>query len=406
MNTIATVNCVGIDVSKGKSTIAILRPLGEVVKTPFEVSHTSSELKELCHLLQELEGEIKIVMEYTGKYYQPIARYLCESGFFVSVIHAKLIHDFANNSIRKIKTDKADAVKIASYGLANWELLRPYSQEEEMRFILKTLNRQYNKYMKQYVAARNNYIALLDQTFPDMKNLFKSARRPNGHMKWIDASMRFWHAECVSCHTLEFFTKLYNKWCLENGYKCSTAKAKTIYMLAAECVPSLPKNEYTQAVMQQAVSELIRISETIATTQKEMNTVASMLPEYPIVLSMDGVGTTLGPQIMAEIGDVRRFSSKEKLVAFAGVDAPPYQSGKFASNNRHISKRGSAELRKSVFQVVSCRAQVNKETDPVCQYLAKKKAEGKHYYTCMIACCNKFLRIYYAQVKEYLDSVA
>ena len=98
MNTIATVNSVGIDVSKGKSTIAILRPLGEVVKTPFEVFHTSSGLKELCHLLQELEGETKIVMEYTGKYYQPIARYLCEAVFFVSVVHAKLMHDFANNS--------------------------------------------------------------------------------------------------------------------------------------------------------------------------------------------------------------------------------------------------------------------------------------------------------------------
>ena len=118
MNASETVNCVGIDVSKGKSTIAIMRPLGEIVKSPYEVAHTSSELEMLVETIRTLEGETRIMMEYTGKYYQPIARYLNDAGFFVCAVHAKLIHDFANNSIRKIKTDKADAVKIANYGLS------------------------------------------------------------------------------------------------------------------------------------------------------------------------------------------------------------------------------------------------------------------------------------------------
>ena len=98
-------NSVGIDVSKGKSTIAVMRPLGEIIKRPFEIRHSQSDLKKLADLLNSLEGDVRIVMEYTGTYYQPIARFLYDSGFFVSVVHAKLIHDFANNSIRNVKTD-------------------------------------------------------------------------------------------------------------------------------------------------------------------------------------------------------------------------------------------------------------------------------------------------------------
>lgn len=104
-------NIVGIDVSKGKSTIAVMRPFGEIVISPFEVKHTSSDLKVLADTLNRLDGKTRVVMEYTGKYYQPIARYLYESGLYVSVVHAKIIHDFANNSIRRIKTDKYETIK-------------------------------------------------------------------------------------------------------------------------------------------------------------------------------------------------------------------------------------------------------------------------------------------------------
>lgn len=80
-----------------------------------------------------------------------------------------------------------------------------------------------------------------------------------------------------------------------------------------------------------------------------MQRLASMLPEYPVVLAMRGVGEMLGPQLMAEIGDVRRFPHKKSLVAFAGVDAPPFQSDAFESANRSISKRDSLALRKALF---------------------------------------------------------
>lgn len=86
-------NAVGIDVAKGKSMVAAMRPFGEVVAKPFEVRHTTSELRKLADYLKSLDGETRVIMEYTGRYYQPIARYLYEAGIFVSVVHAKLIHE-------------------------------------------------------------------------------------------------------------------------------------------------------------------------------------------------------------------------------------------------------------------------------------------------------------------------
>ena len=108
-------NCVGIDVSKGKSMIAVMRPFGEVVVSPFEVRHTASELSELARLLKNLDGETRVVMESTGNYHAPVAWLLHGAGFYVSVVNAMLVHDYGNNSLRRGKTDKKDAVKLANY---------------------------------------------------------------------------------------------------------------------------------------------------------------------------------------------------------------------------------------------------------------------------------------------------
>lgn len=398
-------NAVGIDVSKGKSTIAVMRPFGEIVVSPFEITHSSSDLKMLTNILNELDGDTRIIMEYTGKYYQPIAHFLYDSGFFVSVVHAKLIHDFANNSIRKVKTDKADSIKIANYGLTNWQDLTPFSKTDDIRTLLKSYNRQYNLYMKQYVTAKNNLISLLDQTCPGLDKIVLGKRRPNGQTKWIDAAHRFWHCRYITSFSEKKFIETYNAWCKRNGYKRDSTKAVSIYQHAKECVPTLPNNEYTKAIIRNAADNATQLSKLLVTIQVEMNRLAAMLPEYPVVMSLNGVGETLGPQLMAEIGDVRRFPHRSNLIAYAGLDAPPFQSGKYEAKSRHISKRGSSALRKTLYQVVGVIQQHQLYDSPVHDFIMRKKAEGKPYYVCLTAGCNKFLRIYYARVKEYLNNL-
>lgn len=399
-------NAVGIDVSKGKSMIAVMRPFGEVVASPYEVNHTCSELKELTKFLKSLKGETRVIMEYTGKYFEPIAKHLHEAGLFVSVVNAILVHDYGGNTLRRGKTDKKDAIKLANYALDRWVDLVEYIPEEEIRQTLKVYNRQYNQYVKLKVMLKNNLISILDQTFPNANKLFSApSRKANGHEKWIDFAAKFWHHECVSKLSENAFKERYQKWCKRAGYNYSDAKATEIYIKSQQQVHSLPKSEATKLLVTQAILQLNTIAETLAAIINEMRRLSAMLPEYDVVMAMHGVGDTIGPQLMAEIGDVRRFYSKKALVAFAGLDAPPYQSGTFEAQSRSISKRGSASLRKTLFQIMSCILQTSSLDEPVFQFLDKKRADGKHYYVYMMAAANKFLRIYYARVKEHLEQL-
>lgn len=182
-------------------------------------------------------------------------------------------------------------------------------------------------------------------------------------------------------------------------------KAAEVYALAKSAVVLVQKTSATKTLVQEAANQLMVISRSVQTYRSEMNKLASQLPEYPVVMEMYDVGESLGPQLMAEISDVRRFDRKQSLVAFAGVDAPPCQSGSFESRNRHISKRGSPRLRKTLFQVMSTLIQHAPADDPVFQFLDRKRQEGKHYYVYMTAAANKFLRIYYGTVRAYLEKL-
>jgi len=399
-------NAVGIDVSKGKSMVTIMRPFGEVVASPFEVTHNGNELGKLATSIKSLHGETKVIMECTGNYYYPIAHALHAAGLFVSVVNAKLIHDFSNNTIRKVKTDKADSIKIASYGLTHWLELPEYIPEEDVRRMLKAFCRQYTKYGKLKVALKNNFISLTDEAFPGLNELFTSQpRKSDGHEKWMDFAFRFWHCECVCSLTPKVFAERYQKWCKRAGYYFTQAKADDIYISACGHLVGMPKNETTKLLITQAVNQINAISESIAVIAREMKRLAAMLPEYPVVSQFYGVGDILGPQLMAEIGDIYRYRNKGSLVCYAGLEASPFQSGKFESANRSISKKGSPHLRKTLFLVMDSYIQHSPADEPIYQFLDRKRAEGKHYYSYMTAGSAKFLRIYYARVKEYLDKI-
>lgn len=397
-------NSVGIDISKGKSMIAVMRPFGEVVLSPFEVRHTDREMSELVKTLKSLDGETRVVMEATGNYHTPVARLLHDAGFYVSVVNAMLVHNYGNNTLRRAKTDKKDAVKLANYGLDRWISLPRYAPEDETRLMLKNCYRQYRQYSKIQTVLKNNLISLLDVTFPGINRLFSSPVRPDGSEKWVDFVAAFWHSECVSHLTEKAFLSKYQKWCKKNSYNFSVPKAQDIYKHAKSCVGGMPQTETVRILVSQAVVQLRATTGALVALRNEMNNLASHLPEYPVVMGMFGVGPTLGPQLMAEIGDVRRFHSKKALVAFAGIDAPPYQSGQMDVRSRSISKRGSSSLRRTLFLVMGVLLQNGPLDNPVYLFMDKKRTEGKPYRVYMMASANKFLRIYYATVKACLEA--
>jgi transposase len=395
-------NAVGIDVSKGRSTVAVLQPGGVVIRKPFDVYHNQNDLNDLVTFIKSLDGDTKAVLECTGRYHRPIVETLHRADIFVSAVNPHLIRNFGNNTIRKVKTDPADAKKIARYALDNWHELSEYSDMDSKREQLKTMNTQFDFFMKQKTAAKSNLIALLDQTYPGVNNLFDSPVRADGSEKWVDFAYSFWHVDCVRKLSLNTFKERYTAFCKKHGYIFSEAKAELIYSSAKDLIAPLPKNNVYKDLIRCSIKQLNLESEHVEKLRSDMNTLASQLPEYPVVMSMYGVGTTFGPQLMAEIGDVMRFTHREALTAFAGVDPGRDDSGQRVSKSVQASKCGPARLRKTLFLIMSCLLQNMPEDDPVYRFLDKKRSEGKEYYVYMTAGANKFLRIYYGKVKEYM----
>ncbi len=398
-------NSVGIDISKDRSTIAVIRPFGEIVISPFEVRHSDSELSELARQLKSLDGETRMVMEASGNYHAPVAKLLHDAGLYVSVINAKLVRGYGNNDLRRVKTDRKDAVKLANYGLDRWLTLPRYVLEEDTRLLLKNSYRQYRQYSKVQTVLKNNLISLLDTVFPNVNRLFSSPARADGSEKWVDFVAEFWHCECICERSEKAFVRKYQKWCKKHGYNFGEEKACAIYAEASGHIGVMPKSETTKLLVEQAAAQLRATSAALAALKHEMQALASMLPEYPVVMDMFGVGPTLGPQLIAEIGDVRRFYSKKALVAYAGLDAPPNDSGDVTGRHKSMSKVGASSLRRTLFLVMSVYLQNAPLDEPVYQFMDKKRAEGKPYRVYMMASANKFLRIYYATVKAYLESL-
>ena len=317
----------------------------------------------------------------------------------------KAIEDCGNNTLRKVKTDKADARKIARYGLDNWVELRQHTPMDTIRMQLKTLNRQQGLYSKTKTMMKNNLIALLDQTYPDVNALFDSPVREDGSQKWVDFATTFWHVDCVRAMSLTAFMERYRKWCKRHGYNFSQSRAIEIHMEAQDLIAMLPKDALTKTMIRQAIDALNAVSKSLEQLKAEMRTLAAQLPEYPVVMAMRGVGNSLGPQLMAEIGDVTRFAHRGSITAFAGVDPGADQSGTHEAKSNRTSKSGPPELRRALFLVMDCLLKTMPQNDPVYRFMDKKRAEGKPYLVYMTAGTNKFLRIYYGRIKEYLASL-
>lgn len=394
---------VGIDVSKGKSTVCILKPYGEVIDSPHEVLHTEQEIGKFISRLQTLDDEMRIVMEATGAYHLPLLTRFKEAGFFVSVVNPLAMKKYVSTALRKGKTDKMDSVRIANYGIDNWFRLTDYVLPEDTYAQLQLLGRQYAHYITMCTESKLALTSLLDRTMPGVKKLLNSKRSEEPTKdKLCDFVEEYWHFDNITRKSETQFIRSYCTWAKKKGYHANETKAKAIYALACDGIPTLPSNAAsTKMLTLEAVRVLKEINKTLETILTQMQELATTLPEYDVVRTMKGVGNVLAPRLIAEIGDVRRFHSGSALVAFAGIDSPPFESGSFVGTRRKISKRGSALLRKTGYEVMKCLKTVKpKEDAAVYQYMLKKEAEGKPKKVAKIAALNKFLRIYYARVNE------
>lgn len=373
---------VGIDVSKGKSTVCIMKPCGEILESPFDIGHTADELDSLISLIKSFDEETRVVMEDTGHYHLPVATYLSSHNIFVCCVNALRMKKFCSQSIRRAKTDKIDSIKIAAFGITYWnELVKAYPSDviyDELKF----LARQYYQVTGMLVKSKVNFSNLLDQVMPKINDVLSNQGENHKLTEFVS---RYIHFQNILDMGEMKFTSDYCKWAKKKGYRLNERKAAEILALAQNGIPTLPNSQSVKIAVSEAVKLIHSIEESRNTILAQMQDLCNTLPEYSVVKEMDCIGDTLAPRI----------------IAYAGIDAPPYQSGAFHASERHISKRGNSYLRKTGYEIMQSLIKHKPADNAVYNFIQKKRSEGKCGKEAMIAGLNKFLRVYYGKVMEF-----
>ena len=368
--------------------------------TPFNMAHTQPEMNALVSRLKAFDEPVTILLEYTGHYHYPVLKKLQDEGLPVCVVNPYQMKKYGDVEIHKAKTDKKDALRIATYALERSYRLVPYSAMEQKYEDLKFLSRQYQQRIGLVSRFKVQLINLLDQTMPGITKILTLRSREPEKCALLLFIKRYKSFDEIQRIGKTRFLSTYATLMKKTPDKYAPKKGLEIYELARDSITTRGEDPYIWAAQDQCVDLLAAAQNAADEIITQMQNIAETIPEYKVLRAMNGVGDRLGPVILAEIGDIRRFHSAKALNSFAGNDAPPYQSGQFESRNRHISKRGSSALRKACFEVMQALKLTKPQDDPVYQFILKKEQEGKPYNVAKMAGVNKFLRIYYARAME------
>ena len=391
---------IGIDCAKGKSTVCIIAiETGELIMSSRDYEHTEKDLEKLYETIKKLTGskDVRVVMEATGIYHWPVLSFLKGKGLFVSVINPLKMKLFAKNyNFRGIKTDKYDALVIASYGAEKWFTLKDFNmKQDETREKLRNLSRVYESYQKPKIILKQNLDAQLEKTMPGIKKIITEDE------KLYDFIEYFSHFDNISKLSEAKFTERLDRLAKKKGYRYRRYTPTKIYKLAESGIPTIAFNDECVLINTSLISSLRTIDEGLKDILTRLNELASSLPEYETVINMKGVGYTLAPLIIAEIGDIRMYRSKKSLISMAGIDVSPYESGQFRASHRTITKKGNSHIRRHLYLVMTSLIMAKPKTDTaVYDFMTKKKAEGKLDKQAKVAGMRKFLHIYYARVKD------
>ena len=391
---------VGIDVSKHKSTVAILDGDGSIRAHPYEMNHSKAELDALIKYIKAVDDHAVILMEPTSHYHYPVLRAFLDAGLSPSLVNPYLLKKYGDTELRKAKTDRKDALRIARYALEKWYTLVPYSPMDQKYEDLRFLSSQYRQRISMVTKSKVQLINLLDESMPGITKIIPLKSRNPEKCMLLQFVKRFHSFDYICEIGKTRFMNSYLTLARKVGERNASSKGLSIYEHAKASITTRSKSEYMDIALDQCVDILSDSQRAADEIILQMQNIAETIPEYKVLRSINGVGDRLGPVILAEIGDIRRFHSAKALNAYAGNDAPPYQSGQFESRNRHISKRGNPALRKACFEVMQALKLTKPQDDPVYLFMMKKEQEGKPYNVAKMAGVNKFLRIYYARAME------
>ena len=375
---------VGIDVAKDKHDCFITNSDGEILFKVFTIPNTLNGFNDLYQKILSVTedvNKVKVGLEATGHYSYNLLGYLIDKGFPTYVINPLHTNLYRKSlSLRQTKTDKVDAHTIASMLMSDVNL-KSYSDTSYHNEDLKSLTRYRFDKVQERAALKTSISRLVCILFPELEKLV-----PTLHIASVYALLyEFPSAKHVASAHLTRLSNLLEK-VSKGHYHKDTAIA---FREAARnsIGSSMPAKslelKHTIKLIQELDSEIEEIENEIKRIMDEIDS--------PI-LSIPGISYRMGAMIIAEIGDFERFDSPDKILAFAGLSPSTYQSGQLDNSHSRMEKRGSRYLRYALFNATKFVC----HWDPTfASYLAKKRAEGKHYNVAISHAAKKLIRVIY-----------
>ena len=376
---------IGIDVGKHNHEATVLDKYGKELFESIKFSNSNDGVNKLLFKISNLKEAI-FGLEATGHYWLPLYCHLVSKGLKVLVLNPIQSNSLRNLYIRKTKTDKKDSFIIA-------DILRigrfPQSQlADEQMLKLQTLSRLRFEFIDQVTDLKRKLISVLDRIFPEYESIFSNI--------FIKSSKELLKEASTPEEILNFDISELARMLKSNSRgRFGLPKAKELKTYASNSFGVTIALDAFKLELKLILAQIEFIEAQI--DQIDLNIKELMKNIKSLITTIPGIGDILGASILAEIGDIKRFASAKKLVAYAGLDATTYQTGQFIGTRPKISKRGSPYLRRAIWAA----AAVARKANPVLSgYHQKKLSQGKHPQAALGACARKLTHLIYYILKE------
>lgn len=380
---------IGIDIAKRSHEAVIITEDGQIVRKAFNFRNNCTGynlLLEQVRKLTNVKSQIVFAMESTAHYWLALYARLLKDGYTVIVLNPIQSHSLRELYIRKTKTDAKDSLIIAD--LVRFGRCQASNVPQDKVLALRELCRSRAYLIDTAADLKRKLIALLDRIFPEYESLFDSifGKASVAVLRKYPTPQKLKNAH------LEKLTEILWE---SSGGRFGEWKARQLKEAAYSSFGIEDSCGVYSALLGMFLEQILSLTEQADLIEKQ---IASLLKEFNSQLtSIPGVGTVLAATILSEIGDISRFSSADKLLAFAGLDPSVKQSGEFTSNQNRMSKRGSPYLRRAIWLASTVAAQC----DPMFRaYYEKKMSEGLHYMNVIGHVSRKMTAVIFAVLRD------
>jgi len=393
--------CVSIDVAMSKSMFLIMDENGEVFLEPTEYKHNLKDFNSLLKLINEnKDKDVHIIMESTGIYHKPVERFFKENSDYEVIVINALISKINKTTLRKTKTDAIDC-----YNLADIFFSKRYNVQHNIsdnQLELMFLSRRYSRANNLLIDKKTKLKELAYECFPEYKYFFKQSFYQYSSLEFM---AKYPHPDYLRNKRIDTLAKLLNSSKCNNWASYYKHKIESFKDELINSYPSVNKDSFKVKEFKELALEIIDEGKRKDELEKKLISEAKRDRQFKIFNSIKGIGELTAALLVAELQDLTRFDNIKQATAYCGLDPGIRESGISINTRLGISKRGNKYARSILFNAIIVMIKTNypgrnNNDYTFIDYYNKKRSEGKHHNTAVIACATKLLNILFTLSKK------